>query len=219
MDKQRLKEIVAEDEILTLLYHLKKPSSKITLWQKLDSTRITQSASLVKVNLRNHEMEFFPRVGTFGFSSQLPLYFVSSNRLVIFKCSIKYNTNFKIVVTNPETLMLKDDRLYPRENYKEYKTAIQYGYGSNKNYILDHQLLKSKLLDLSSRGLAFKVSRNNIIKFRTGENIFIKTENMSNNDLINAKINYIQKHIETESKAEYYRVGVKFDEVHELNNA
>ncbi len=64
-------------ELSNLLIGLTHQQNSVTLWQNLDSAcRICKDSSLVKVNIKKEEMEFFPKKGEFNFDSRLPIYFL-----------------------------------------------------------------------------------------------------------------------------------------------
>ena len=208
---EEMKEVINE-EVLPLLGHLTKSNSQITLWQRPidDVKRISQKAILVKINEHHNELEFLSKRGEFRFSSKLPLYLVSANRMIILKSFIIYNSLQKLVIKIPSLLMLKNSRQNPRQNYAGKEVYIEYSHGTEKDFSHDYKFHKAKLLDLGSQGLSFKSSKNNIIRFNKGDKIFIRSDEEGLMSEITGHVLYVDKDLSKAKADNYYRIGITF---------
>ncbi len=209
---EQMKEIIGLSEIQYLISHLSKANSQITLWQKLDDyhKRVSHKAILVKFHELQSELEFIPKRGDFKFSSKYPLYLVSAHRLILLKAQIAYNSNSKLIIKIPNYLLIKESRTEVREEFRNKDVYIEYTHTPEKDLFLEHQFHRAKLLDLSSSGLAFRSSKNNIVRFQKGDKLFIRTENEQGGKFVQAHVHYIDRQWEKLGISEFYRIGLRY---------
>lgn len=197
-------------EVKNLFLEAFQRTKSVILWQQVDNIVHRRSciSKIKRVDLNKDELILIPIKGTYDFNSQLPLYFYSKRKTLIFKNSIYFNEPFKLIVKFPQKIMITNLRASSRSVIDSKDGLyVKYHFG----HTADEQAInmKSQLLDYSDNGLAFKSSLSNIIKFVKGDAIKIQSTNCKSKYL-NGKINYVTMVLDPKDNQYFYRVGVKY---------
>lgn len=193
--------------VMNVFLHLNSRPNKILLWQNVQGKgrRICQNARIGLINSANQEMSLYPTGRDFSFLHHSYLYFFGFNRTTIFKASILYHSQFKIVIRLPKQLMLANSRTKSREDVSLQDRFIFYTHHSYS----DQPYLSSKLLDISDEGLSFRSSVHNIVRFKKGDRLWMRSP-FHETRLLEGEVCNISKFSETHSQQNFLRVGVRY---------
>ena len=208
---QDLTHIESEAQIAKILARLSFKKSLIYLWQTPETIqRIGMRSRFYKFDFENGDLEFFPYEGEFEFNGRLPIYFYSKRKTIIFKSFTKYNSHHKIVLSSPKKIILNNSRLNPREDLSNKNTFIRYGHYLNAKTSYEYYPMKSRVLDISQKGLSIQTSMNTILKYHVGDFIRVQTDNGMP---ATGKIKYVTKQKDWRTKEEFFKVGLEFQEM------
>lgn len=199
--------LLNEPEKLTSVFmHLTSKPNKILLWQNVQTKgrRICQNARIGLINISQEEMSLYPSHGEFFFQHHSYLYFFGFNRTTIFKAPVLYHSRLKLVLRLPKQLMIANSRGEGREDFSHSNKLLYYTHNS----FTDQPYMSSKLLDLSPKGLAFRSSLHNVVRFKKGDRLWIRSPKKES-ELLEGEVCNVTKVSETMSQQNYWRVGVR----------
>lgn len=200
-------ELANSQNIKTLITRLARVKNQITLWQNpKDVERLWKTVHIKRYNLKNNEIQFYPRTGMFNFDVRYPIYFYSIKRTAIFKNSIFFNSKLTLTIKAPDTLLLKNLRVESREDLRLGGESVGLFYGDK--YLASRQSwFKASLIDRSLSGFSFKSSLHNILRFKEGDPIDFRFEGME--VFKSGVISSVTTQEVKGQKQKYFRVGVK----------
>jgi hypothetical protein len=212
MFKDKMIKLVQQTELQTIFMQLTEGNNKIVLWQSNEKGGSKNSihVKLGPVNSCMEEMTFYPFRGEFDFYPHSPIYFLGYRRTTIFKASFNYYSKNKIIINLPTEVMLNNSRKEEREIFHLNKTTIHYTHNPNFNSGLERMYQHSRLLDMSSTGLSFKSPLINVLRFKRGERIWIRSPLKSNNYLVQGEIRHVTPVSDLTTREKYLRVGVAY---------
>ncbi|WP_408097777.1 hypothetical protein ACJVC5_02360 [Peredibacter sp. HCB2-198] len=200
--------ILLEDplQLTSVFQHLTSRPNKVLIWQNIQGKgkRVCQSARIGAINLSQEEMALYPKNGEFLFHHHSYLYFFGFNRTTIFKAPILYHSRLKLVLRLPKQLMLANSRNEVREDLSLSHKFVFYTHNS----FTDQPYISSKLLDLSPKGLAFRSSLHNVVRFKKGDRLWIRSP-FTGRELLEGEVSNVTKVSESISHQNFWRIGVK----------
>ena len=193
-------------KLANVFLHLTSKPNRILIWQNIHEKgkRVCQGARIGSINISQEEMALYPRQGEFFFHHHSYLYFFGHNRTTIFKAPILYHSRLKLVLRLPKQLMLSNSRDGVREDYTLSNKHVFYTHHSYTN----QPYISSKLLDLSPKGLAFRSSFHNVVRFKKGDRLWIRSP-FTESELLEGEVSNVSKVSESISHQNFWRVGVK----------
>ncbi len=135
-------------------------SKAMTLWQRLDCSRDKLIVKLVKVDRDEGRLKFYPsdKNGSFRFRSHLPVYLYSSDKTIIFKTSIIYQSGIELELRFPSELRIQefreDERFRPEHGKPERKIFFDMIKDGVKKSMI------KEIFDYSKGGFSFQVPAN-----------------------------------------------------------
>lgn len=184
-------------EILQQAGILKTP---ITLWQSLETKKKVMKIGQMKIDTYLKQIEFIPKKEKYFFNSILPIYFYTKHRCTIFKATISFNSQFKLIARWPEAFMIENER--EDDRFQPQKKEVTFALRVNDLYYKEFTKL---MIDVSQGGMSIRVPANEIHFYDEKANI---------KAMINGKekIGVIQNITPMELRGQrgFFRIGVKF---------
>lgn len=212
MFKEKMIKLVQPTALQNVFMQLTEGNNKIILWQASDAgdNKNSMHVKLGQINSALDEMTFYPQKGEFFFNPHMCIYFFGYRRTTIFKASIRYHSRVKLVIKLPTEVMLTNSRKEERDDYYLSKTVIHYTHNPKINSSLERMYHHSRLIDLSPTGLSFKSSKGNVVRFRKGEHIWIRSPLKEHHYLVEGEIRYVTPVLDLTTRERYLRVGVNY---------
>lgn len=194
-------------KLANVFLHLTSRPNKVLIWQNIQGKgkRVCQGARIGAINLSQDEMALYPKNGEFLFHHHSYLYFFGYNRTTIFKAPILYHSRLKLVLRLPKQLMLANSRNEAREDHSVSNKYVYYTHNSYTN----QPYHSSKLLDLSPKGLSFRSSLHNVVRFKKGDRLWIRSP-FTESELLEGEVSNVTKVSESISHQNFWRIGVRF---------
>lgn len=190
--------------------HLSGGSGKILLWQGIHESgqRLCQYARIAQLSVPGDEMTLYPLKGTFGFRHHSFIYFFGLKRTTIFKASILYHSPLKLVIRLPKLLMMANSRIQERREFSTGEKLLHYTHCGQDSGNVSPLYNHSYLIDASANGLSFRSSVNNVVRFKKGDRLWMKSPFIQDG-LLEGEVKYTS-HVKNLGQEDYLRVGVKF---------
>jgi len=196
--------IFNRDTQIDLLQAIKNHTATTTLWQSLkieEENRKLMKIRGLKLNTFDKVLEITPKKREFLFDSIQPIYFFSHHRTSIFKTTIVFNSNFKIILKWPDNFLIGDERDSPRDYSRKNKNV---SFKLRINNHIDKEFEKP-IIDESSRGLSLRVPNNEIQYYDEGAQMKL---NFSG-DIKVGRVNYITPLLD-KMHPNHFRIGVTY---------
>ena len=200
-EESRLNHIIEIIELLAM-------ENECHLWQDFTKFRSQLDVDFNSIDKEKEEIIFNSLLDpNIKFNPALPIYFYESKKECVFKSTIKWMSADKVILNIPENILALENRLFIRskpEDNAEVSFSLNIG---DKE-----QLYSKEVIDISERGLSFKIIGREYLHFYEGDKILFHSELCD--VTIPSKIGTIMYSAKQEekklSKNMTYKVGVCF---------
>ncbi|MDA8793070.1 PilZ domain-containing protein [Bacteriovoracaceae bacterium] len=207
------KKIIIDEKrsVRSILSTYKDSGSKLQFWQKNMKEKNTISGHIMSLDRSFVTIKIFNQ-HTFNSTQEIFCYSTDS-KFALFKGPLIHTKENIITIELPRSIICKEERRAPRlkidGNVEKY-FSFYYFHPDDAKKIL----MRKRLIDVSETGLAFKNYKSDESNVVEGLKIFCEFKDKKNK-LHNFVGEIVYKKIQSDEETEYaefYRIGVKFNE-------